>query len=84
MKPRDVTTGATRATAVATKILDTLTLSQPRGQILPSIAEVPGNIFFVVTSLKPNSNSIENEFKQLKVLMISQTFLTSRDQFGPI
>ena len=30
-KPRDVITGATGATAVAPKFLDTLTLSQPRG-----------------------------------------------------
>ena len=34
---RDVTTGAT---AVAPKFSDTLTLSQPGGQILPTIAEV--------------------------------------------
>ena len=38
--PRDVSTGATGATAVAPKFLDTLTLSPPGGQILPTIAEV--------------------------------------------
>ena len=37
---RDVSTGATSANAVAAKFLDTLTLSQPGGQILPTIAEV--------------------------------------------
>ena len=37
---RDVTTGATGATAVTPKFSDTLTLSQPGGQILTTIAEV--------------------------------------------
>ena len=37
---RDVTTGATGATSVAPKFSDTLTLSPPGGQILPTIAEV--------------------------------------------
>ena len=37
---RDVTTGATGATEVAPKFSDTLTLFQPGGQILPTIAEV--------------------------------------------
>ena len=37
---RDVSTGATDATEVAPKFLDTLTLSPPGGQILPTIAEV--------------------------------------------
>ena len=38
---RDVSAGATGATAVAPKFSDTLTLSQPGGgQILPTIAEV--------------------------------------------
>ena len=36
MQGRDVTTGATGATVVAPKFSDTLTLSQPRGQILPT------------------------------------------------
>ena len=42
---RDVTTVATGATAAAPKFSDTLTLSQPRGQILPTIAEVAVIIF---------------------------------------
>jgi hypothetical protein len=38
---KDVSAGATGATAVARKFSDTLTLSQPGGgQILPTIAEV--------------------------------------------
>ena len=37
---RDVTTGATGATAVAPKFSDTLTLFQPGGQILPTIGAV--------------------------------------------
>ena len=37
---RDVTAGATGATAVASKFLDVLTLFQPGGQILPNISEV--------------------------------------------
>ena len=37
---RDVSAGATGATAVAPKYSDTLTLSQPGRQILPTIAEV--------------------------------------------
>ena len=37
---RDVSAGATGVTAVAPKFSDTLTLSQPGGQILPTIAEV--------------------------------------------
>ena len=42
---RDVSTGATGATAVAPKFWDTLTLSQPGGQILPTIAEVAPKLF---------------------------------------
>ena len=41
MPSRDLTTGATGATMSS----DSLTLSQPRGQILPTITEVAGNIF---------------------------------------
>ena len=37
---RDVTAGATGATAVSPKFSDTLTLFQPGGQILSTIAEV--------------------------------------------
>ena len=37
---RDVTTGTTGATTVAPKFLDTLTLFQPGGQILPTIGAV--------------------------------------------
>ncbi len=37
---RNVFTGATGATAVAPKFLDTLTLFQPGGQILPTIGAV--------------------------------------------
>ena len=40
MTPRDVSTGATGATWVAPKFLDTLTLLQPGGQILPTIGTV--------------------------------------------
>ena len=36
---RDVSTGATGATAVAPKFSDTLTLYPPGGQILPTITE---------------------------------------------
>ena len=43
--PRDVSTGATGATAVAPKFLDTLTLSPPGGQILPTIEEVAPKFF---------------------------------------
>ena len=39
-KYRDVSAGATGATAVTPKFSDTLTLSQPGGQILTTIAEV--------------------------------------------
>ena len=46
---RDVTTGATGATAVKPKFSDTLTLSQPRGQ---NSQQVTDNIFSVVTSLQ--------------------------------
>ena len=42
---RDVTAGATGATAVAPKFSDTLTLFQPRGQILPTITEIAAIIF---------------------------------------
>ena len=42
---RELTTGATGATAVAPKFSDTLTLSQPGGQILPTIAEVAPKFF---------------------------------------
>ena len=42
---RDVSAGATGATAVAPKFSDTLTLSQPGGQILPTIAEVAPKFF---------------------------------------
>ena len=45
IQSRDVTTGATDATEVAPKFSDTLTLSQPRGQILPTITEVAAKIF---------------------------------------
>ena len=40
MSNRDVTAGATGATAVAPKFSDTLTLFQPGGQILPTIGAV--------------------------------------------
>ena len=40
---RDVTAGATGATAVAPKFSDALTLFNPGGQILPNIAEVALN-----------------------------------------
>ena len=40
MEGRDVSTGATGATAVAPKFSDTLTLFQPGGQILPTIGVV--------------------------------------------
>ena len=40
---RDVTTGATGATVVTPKFSDTLTLSQPKGQILPTIAVAAAN-----------------------------------------
>ena len=42
---RDVSTGATGATAVAPKFSDTLTLLQPGGQILPTIAGVAPKFF---------------------------------------
>ena len=42
---RDVTTGTTGATTVTPKFSDTLTLFQPRGQILPTITKVTVNIF---------------------------------------
>ena len=42
---RDVSTGATGATVVAPKFWDTLTLLQPGGQILPTIAEVAPKFF---------------------------------------
>ena len=40
-----ISKGATGATAVANKFWDTLTLLQPGGQILPTIAEVAPNFF---------------------------------------
>ena len=42
---RDVSTGATGATAVTPKFWDTLTLLQPGGQILPTISEVAPKFF---------------------------------------
>ena len=42
---RDVTTGTTGATTVTPKFSDTLTLFQPRGQILPTITKVTVDIF---------------------------------------
>ena len=55
MQYRDVTTGATGATEVGSKFSDTLTLSQPRGQILSTITEVASNIFLL---LRPYSLTI--------------------------
>ena len=48
---RDVTTGATGLTKVAPNFSVTLTLLQPRGQILPTITEVAAKIFPMVMSL---------------------------------
>ena len=45
MEGRDVSTGATGATAVAPKFSDTLTLFQPGGQILPTIGAVEPEFF---------------------------------------
>jgi hypothetical protein len=43
-KFRNVTTGTTGTNAVAPKLSDTLTIFQPGGQILPTIAEVEPKI----------------------------------------
>ena len=57
---RDVSTGATGATAVAPKFSDTLTLSQPGGADSTHHQRSRTKIFPVITSLA--TNTVSNSF----------------------